>query len=300
MHGLNHLPVVEITEGSAIIFGGPYSNVQATRALFDAADRLGVPQSRIICTGDVVAYCGDPAETARLTQASGVTVVAGNCEAMAAEAADDCGCGFDAGSTCAALSADWWGHISANVDAPLRRWMADLPSAVELRIGGRRLLVTHGVPGSDNTFVFPSGGRAEKLSAIAAGGLDGIVAGHSGLPFVQILDGQLWLNAGAIGMPANDGTPRGWYAVLTVLPDGLDIRLEPLAYDHQGAAGSMRQQGLAAGYASCLLTGRWPSEDVLPPQERAQAGRPLAPRRVFWPTEPIQPAGAGRLVPEAV
>jgi hypothetical protein len=48
--------------------------------------------------------------------------------------------------------------------------MADLPSAVELRIGGRRLLVTHGVPGSDNTFIFPSDSRAQKLSAIALEG----------------------------------------------------------------------------------------------------------------------------------
>jgi hypothetical protein len=119
--GLSHPPVVEIAEGSAIIFGGSYSNLRATRALFETATQLGVLESRIICTGDVVAYCDDPAEAARLTQASEITVVAGNCEVMAAEAADDFGCGFDAGSTCAALSADWWRHVSANLDAPLRR-----------------------------------------------------------------------------------------------------------------------------------------------------------------------------------
>ena len=46
---------------------------------------------------------------------------------------------------------------------------------------------------------------------------DGVVCGHSGIPFCRLLEGdkrgrgaRLWLNAGVIGMPANDGTARSW------------------------------------------------------------------------------------------
>ena len=39
--------------------------------------------------------------------------------------------------------------------------------------------------------------------------IDAIIGGHSGLPFTQTLGSRLWHNPGAIGMPANDGTPRG-------------------------------------------------------------------------------------------
>ena len=287
-------PVVDVGEGPAIVFGGPYSNLQATEALFAEAARLGVGEDAIVCTGDVVAYCGDLALTAGRVRASGVAVVAGNCEAMAAAGAADCGCGFDEGSACAALSADWWTYVMTELDAELCGWMASLPAEIELRIGGRRLLVVHAVPGSDNRFVFPSDSRAEKIAAIRAGGLDGIVCGHSGLPFAQTFDGRLWLNAGAIGMPANDATPRGWYALLSTRGDGVAIELRPLAYDHAGAAAVMAAKGVAAPYAEALLTGRWPSDDVLPPAERASAGRPLPPRRVFWPDAPIAPPGAGR------
>lgn len=47
-------------DGPVLVFGGPYSNLQATRALIARADQLGVPSQNLICTGDVVAYCGDP------------------------------------------------------------------------------------------------------------------------------------------------------------------------------------------------------------------------------------------------
>ena len=51
-----------VADGPVLCFGGPYSNLQATQALFAEARRLGVPPGRIVCTGDVLAYCADPAK----------------------------------------------------------------------------------------------------------------------------------------------------------------------------------------------------------------------------------------------
>ena len=45
------------------LFGGPYSNAQATAALFDKVAQHGVAPRSVICTGDVVAYCANPRET---------------------------------------------------------------------------------------------------------------------------------------------------------------------------------------------------------------------------------------------
>ena len=44
-------------EGDLLFFGGPYSNLEATEALLAEAVRLGIPPERIICTGDLAAYC---------------------------------------------------------------------------------------------------------------------------------------------------------------------------------------------------------------------------------------------------
>jgi len=48
-------PVLDLGDGPALIFGGPYSNLQATEALLAEAAALGVPADRTVCTGDVAA-----------------------------------------------------------------------------------------------------------------------------------------------------------------------------------------------------------------------------------------------------
>jgi hypothetical protein len=80
-----------------LVFGGPYSNLRALEALRERAGELGIPPSRSICTGDVVAYCVEPEETSTAVRAWGCHVVAGNCEEQLAAGAADCACGFDEG-----------------------------------------------------------------------------------------------------------------------------------------------------------------------------------------------------------
>ena len=63
-----------------LVFGGPYGNFQATVALLAQAAALNIDPENIICTGDVVAYCGEPAATVEAIRAAGIHVVMGNCE----------------------------------------------------------------------------------------------------------------------------------------------------------------------------------------------------------------------------
>ena len=116
-----------IRDSSLLLFGGPYSNLQATQALFDQVRLRGIAADHVICTGDVVAYCAAPVETVARVRASGCTVVAGNCELQLAAGAMDCGCGFDEGSACDLLSAGWFAHATARVGQAERQWMAGLP-----------------------------------------------------------------------------------------------------------------------------------------------------------------------------
>ena len=270
-------------DGPVLLFGGPYSNRQATEALIAEAGRLGIPASRAICTGDVVAYAAAPQATVDRLRAWGCAVVMGNCEEALAADAGDCGCGFAAGSQCAALSDAWYRYSVAALDAEAKRWMAALPRTIDFVLGGRRLHCVHGSVTRINRFVFASEQSAIDAE-LAACDADGVIGGHCGLPFTAIRGGRLWHNPGAIGLPAHDGTPRVWFSLLVPQDDGLRIEHRPLTYDHMGAAAAMRRAGLPRGYADALETGRWPSEDVLPPVERAGAGRPLAPTTLLWTT----------------
>jgi predicted phosphodiesterase len=266
-----------------LIFGGPYSNLQATQTVLAEAARRGIPSQRVICTGDVVAYGADAAACCDLIMASGIWVIAGNCEENLAAGALDCGCGFEEGTACDLLSRAWYAHANRQVTAAHRAWMAGLPYRLIIRLpDGRSLAVLHGGARDISRFIFASAEHKDLAGEIAATGCDGVIAGHCGIPFVRQVGQGVWINAGAIGMPADDGTPRIWFAVLTPGEAGLGVEILPLQYDHAAAAAAMRAVGLPEGYAAALGSGLWPSCDVLPPAERARRGQKLLPAKLVW------------------
>lgn len=275
------VPVINGADG-LLLFGGPYSNLHATSAMLDRARELGFSADRIVCTGDVVAYGADAAATADLVRRSGIHVVRGNCEEALASRADDCGCGFAAGSTCDRLSAAWFAHADRELGEAARIWMAALPRRIDIEGRGWRLAVVHGSPRGINEFVFASAPDDEIAALTAMTGCDGVIGGHCGIPFTRTAEGLLWHNPGAIGMPANDGTPRTWFSILASDGGTVTVRHMALDYDHAGAASAMRAAELLDGYADGLGTGLWPSLDVLPAAERAATGIPLAESSFRW------------------
>ena len=142
---------------------------------------------------------------------------------------------------------------------------------------------------SINEFVFEASDDATKIAGLDALGVDAIIGGHSGVPFTQVIDDRLWHNAGVIGMPANDGTPRVWYTVLHPEDGGIWIEHRALDYDHTGAAEDMRRLGLPSGYADCIETGLWPNLDVMPELEKTKSGAELSERTVIW-SRPVMAA----------
>ena len=123
---------------------------------------------------------------------------------------------------------------------------------------------------------------SELEAELDAVGCDGVIGGHCGLPFTRVAGRRIWHNAGAVGLPANDGTPRVWYSVLTQRDGGIAIDHRPLDYDHERAASKMRARGLPEAYAEALETGLWPGMDELPAAERARKGVAISPRQVIW------------------
>ncbi|MBZ0134129.1 MAG: metallophosphoesterase [Rhodocyclaceae bacterium] len=268
--------------GPALIFGGNYSNLEATRAVLSEAKRLGIRAENVVCTGDVIAYCADPLATVEIMRGSGVHVVMGNCEESLGQRLKQCGCGFEPGSTCDLLAIEWYDFANRMLDDDTRSWMRCLPRRLDLDIDGRRLAVIHGGVQRINEYIFSSTPTDIKRKDIEATGCEGVLSGHCGLPFTEIVDGRLWHNSGAIGIPANDGTPRTWYSTITPRHGKLRIELHPLDYDYQITSRKMHQAGLSERYALALQTGLWPSCAILPQHEQILRGHALVPYRVDW------------------
>lgn len=249
--------------GDVLLFGGPYSNLQATQALFQATAQI--PRSNRICTGDVVAYCADPVQTCDLVFAETACVVAGNCEQQLAMRASDCGCGFDENTACDLLSRGWYPYANARVTDAQRAQMSNCPNIATLTHCGRRVAVIHGGVTDIARFVWsvsPDTVFAQERAALEAqiGAVDLIVTGHSGIAFSRDLGGCEWVNAGVIGMPPHNHSPATEYAIL----GDAGVILHSLDYPAPKARLAMEEAGLTQGYHAALTTGVWPSEDVLP------------------------------------
>ncbi len=277
-------PILDLgpLDGPVLCFGGPYSNAQATQALLDQAAQRGIPADRMICTGDVVAYGGDPAACVDMIRGAGIAVVMGNCEESLGFSAADCNCGFEPGGDCAEWSEAWFAGAAAALDGGARAWMRALPRQIQFEMAGRRFAVLHGGIDDISQYVFASTPSQTKAGMIERLDVDAIIGGHSGLAFTEMTGSGLWHNAGAIGMPANDGTPRGWFSILTPGAGAIAISLHGFEYDHLSAARAIRAVTPGLPYAETLSSGLWPNMTVLPRWERQQQGRRLAPRPVIW------------------
>ncbi|MFY0691547.1 MAG: metallophosphoesterase family protein [Paracoccaceae bacterium] len=254
--------------GDVLLFGGPCSNLQASEALFAEARARGIDRANRICTGDIMAYCADPAATFALVHAHTGAIVAGNCERQLGAGAQACGCGFDEGSVCDLASRGWYAHAAAQ-SGDWRAAMQAFADMVVFSHEGLRYAVIHGGLSDIAKFIWPATEArvfAEEIAAIEeiAGPVDAVIAGHCGMAFERHIDGRTWINAGVIGMPPHDGRPETRFVVLG--PDG--ARIERLAYDHETAAARMVAEGLEQGYERTLVTGIWPNEDILPRQMR--------------------------------
>lgn len=248
--------------GPVLLFGGPYSNLQATQALM--AQVGDIPRSNRICTGDVVAYCANPVETAALVRAETGAIVAGNCELQLVSGGAECGCGFEEGSSCDLASKSWFPFAASRMQGQMALLM-NLPEIAVFTQSGRRYAVIHGGVSDVSRFIWPSDKDHVLNNEInnlqrEVGIVDAVICGHSGIAFERRVGDHNWINAGVVGMPPHDGRPQTRYAIL----DAGEVTFHTLCYDHQAAATAMREAGLTQGYERSLESGLWPSEGILP------------------------------------
>ncbi|WP_020606507.1 metallophosphoesterase family protein [Spirosoma spitsbergense] len=261
--------------GPLLVFGGPYSNLQALETLKSIADQLQIPANNIICTGDIVGYCAQPEESVQFVKDWGIHTIQGNVEQNIIRGEDDCGCNFAEGGRCDLFSRTWFPYAVQTLSAESVAWLSTLPLHLSFRYAGKSVTVLHGAATGIADFVFASTPWPVKETSFAATGANVILAGHAGLPFADTGEGQYWLNAGVIGMPANDGTPRVWYLLLADTDGQFSYTFHAFTYENRTAHQLMQANQLPDSYAQTLLTGFWDNCEILPEAEKALQGRAI-------------------------
>ncbi|WGK65388.1 metallophosphoesterase family protein [Croceiramulus getboli] len=266
---INHLGSLQ---GRILLFGGVYSNLQALEALIAKAEALGIPPTNCISTGDLVGYCAQPEETISRFIEWGAHSIAGNVELQLREGADDCGCDFRAGSRCDTFSQLWYPYAQSKLSKASINFLSTLPDHIEFQFLNKKIHVLHGSYQQVSEFIFKSTPWSIKQASFDATESQVIIAGHCGLPFHHEQEDLLWLNPGVLGMPANDGSPQVWYAVLDDHSRHLFFKHHTLDYDYRTTSALMHEQPLPPEYARTIITGIWDNTEILPDVEKGLQG----------------------------
>ena len=150
-----------------------------------------------------------------------------------------------------------------NLSKKSRKFLRSLPEKVRLEAEGRRILITHGSPASNEEHLWPAA-PVERLRELAAmADADAVLCGHSHQAFARKAAGVWFINPGSVGRP-DDGDPRASYAMLSITRRGIRTTHYRVEYDVARAVAAIRDAGLPEAFAQMLLQGR--ALDALPPQ----------------------------------
>ena len=249
---------LKFTSSKVIVLGGIYSNTEALKAFLKIVKQPKFKNIPIINTGDIFAYFSEPNKSIDLVRQNKFISIMGNCEESIALDANDCGCGFKKNSACDLLTDQWFPYSKKNISAKNKGWLKKLPYEIILQYKSKKYLVCHGSPRKINEFVLPS--TSKNVISRLLKNFDGVIAGHSGIPFTRYLKKGFWHNSGAIGLPPNDGTKKAWYSIIDF--DKNIIEHKSFTYDHLTTFKKMMKIKLNIHYAKTLKSGYWPSTDI--------------------------------------
>ena len=261
--------------GKVLLFGGVYSNLQALEALIAVAESEGIPPENCICTGDIIGYCAQPEETMQTFKNWNARSIVGNVEIQLRDDEDDCGCDFREGSRCDGFSQQWYPYAKSKLSKDSLNYLETLPDYIKFTMGNQKVTVVHGSYFNVSEFIFKSTPWATKQSNFEATESDIIIAGHCGLPFSHEQNDKIWINPGVIGMPANDGKPNVWFAILEDSVKPLQVNFRKLDYNHLLTNKLMLNGLLPESYAKTIISGIWDNMEILPELEKRQQGKTI-------------------------
>ena len=142
----------------------------------------------LICLGDSIWEYRFSNEIVRLLKERGAHTILGNHEE-----------GFLGPQGSRARQPDW-------IDRSLLNWLAERPHRLELRLGGKKLLVVHSTPWEPRgTYIYPHSALVERFAEADA---DIVLYGHTHHQLVRRFGKVLVINPGSAGDARDPGNGR--------------------------------------------------------------------------------------------
>ncbi len=232
------------------LVGDVHANLPALQAVLADAKQRDV--TAIWNIGDFVGYGAFPEEVVQTLRREGAVSIVGNYDLKVLKVPRKME-EWAARKDPQKLLAFRWAHDHLSEQS--REYLAGLPLEIRMNIEGRRVLLTHGSPESNEEHLTPDtpSRRLGELAKIARA--DIVVCGHSHEPFARKVGGVWFINTGSVGR-SDDGNPKACYAVLNVSPRFVRVKHYRLEYDIDAAVDAICRDGLPEEFAQMILTGR--------------------------------------------
>lgn len=232
------------------LLGDVHANLPALEAVQAHAQAHGV--KAIWNIGDFLGYGAFPNEVVQRLRRAGAVSILGNYDLKVLNFPDK-EKGWRKSKRAEKYLAFQWAHDQLSPEN--RRYLLSLPKEVRLNVAGRRILLTHASPDSNEEHLLPETPE-ERLQELAQKAQAEIVIfGHSHQPFVRSVAGTLFINTGSVGRP-DDGDPRACYALLDIDESAVQVTHFRLEYDLARAVAALREAGLPEAFARMVLQGR--------------------------------------------
>lgn len=219
-----------------------HGNMPALRAALADIQSSGV--TTVIGAGDYVGYGPFSNDVCEYLQASGMQCISGNYDRKVLSV-------IEGGESAVAKLQKKKRQIviatAEELGKNARRFLSELPPSLEVEApGGKRALVVHGSPISDDHDILPSI-TARGLNAMLGDVRpDILVCGHTHIPFVKKVAATLVVNCGSTGQPV-DGDPSPSYAILSVEESKVTARVVRFSYDVEETIGALKKSTLPKG-----------------------------------------------------
>jgi len=159
-----------------------------------------------------------------------------------------------------------WKHLSE----ASRRYLASLPAEARLTACGRRVLLVHGSPESDEEPLTDETDERRLAELAEMCDADVVVCGHAHRAMCRQVGGVLFVNTGSVGRPEGSDR-RACYATMEIDADHISVEHHRVEYDVDQAVAAIRASGQSEAFAQMVLTGQGYQQVQEAPDRRAEA-----------------------------
>jgi putative phosphoesterase len=231
------------------LIGDVHANLPALRAVLKHAREQGA--EKIWNVGDFVGYGAFPNQVVKRLRKEDARSILGNYDLKVLDIKRKKKKWLKKRDPLKILAFRW---AFDNLSKKNRKYLRSLPEERRFEWEGRRVLLTHASPAS-NEEALDATTPEERLRELAQmAKVDLIVCGHSHRPFVRQIDDVWFINTGSVGRP-DDGDPRATYAVLKNASGEIEVEHFRVTYNVEKGVAAIRGKHLPEEFAQMLLRG---------------------------------------------